>query len=127
MNLRFLFALLTVVVLTACNAPTPAPTATPSPIPVPTATQPPPPTVVPSPTPIPRKTIWVDPVLPTDVHDTLVKEMTAFAQGASDPTFVVEVTTTQQADVRVTVGDEGVPLITRTTLSPRHSPQSPMA
>jgi poly-gamma-glutamate synthesis protein (capsule biosynthesis protein) len=100
--------------LVACSGPVVEPTATPSPTPLPTATPPPTPTLVPSPTPIPRKTIWVDPVLPTDIHDTLMVSFTAFAQGASDPTLTVEVTTTQPASVKVAADAEGTPFITRT-------------
>ena len=55
--------------------------------------------------------------MPTDVHDALVTQLTAFAKEASDPTTQVELTTTQQADVKISANPDlsgGVPLVTRT-------------
>ena len=124
-----------VFLLGACSTPNlqPAPTTTPTAAPIgtpqpleraaglrggviPTVTLIPTPTIVPLPTPIPRKTIWIDPVLPTDIHDALVTQLTAFAKDASDPTAQVEVTTTAEADVKIgaTSAITGVPLVTRT-------------
>jgi poly-gamma-glutamate synthesis protein (capsule biosynthesis protein) len=55
-------------------------------------------------------------VLPAGLHTELTQKAEAFAQAASDPTFKVELTATQQADIRIAAGAgiEGTPLITRT-------------
>jgi len=115
MSVKSIAAIMCIAIaLTACNAATPAPsptpiqsaTATPQPEPTPTAT--------PAPVPATVKTIWIDPVLPTGLHTELTQKAEAFAQAASDPTFKVELTATQQADIRIAAGLEGAPLITHT-------------
>ena len=91
------------VVLTACQFGTESPTATPS---VALSVTPRPrPTVTPRPTPIPQKTIWVDPLLPADIHDALVAQLREFARRASSERQIVSITTQEhQADARITAG-----------------------
>jgi poly-gamma-glutamate synthesis protein (capsule biosynthesis protein) len=112
-----------VLTLTACNAATPAPAPEPSPAPTQSqiATLQPEPTPTATPAPATVKTIWIDPVLPAGLHTELTQKAQAFAETASDPTFKVELTATQQADIRIAgagagvgAGVEGTPLITRT-------------
>lgn len=100
------------MVLAACSpaAVPPTPTTTPPP----TATPLPTPTIVPSPTPVPVKTIWIDPLLPADVHEALMAQATQFADNASESPYRVALTTTAQADVKIAAGGEGLPLITQT-------------
>ncbi|MDW8395957.1 MAG: CapA family protein, partial [Anaerolineae bacterium] len=80
----------------------PLPTAPPTPTPFPTAT------------PIPGRGIWIDPVLPTDLHDSLQQAMRTFAGAVSTPTRPVTVTIYPEANLRIGVFSEGLSLITRT-------------
>jgi poly-gamma-glutamate synthesis protein (capsule biosynthesis protein) len=100
-----------VMALAACApAATPAPTATlPS-----TATPLPTPTLVPSPTPIPVKTVWVDPLLPANLHTALMSQTLQLAERAGESSFRIAMTTTANADVKISAGAEGTPLITQT-------------
>lgn len=96
--------------LAACSAAQATPT---TPTPSPTPTFPPTATPLPTPTPIPPKTIWVDPVLPTDAHDALLASLRELAARLSTPTRPVTVSLQADADVRVVAAREGLPLITR--------------
>jgi poly-gamma-glutamate synthesis protein (capsule biosynthesis protein) len=88
-SVRVLLIVLTLSALAACQpAQTNAPNAVaPSPVPLSTSTQPlmqvtllaPTATAMP-PTPMPRPTVWIDPVLPTTIHDALVAQVKDLAQ-----------------------------------------------
>jgi len=98
------------LLLAGCAATEPTPTpaitviflATPTPRPTPT------------PTPTPVKTIWVDPALPASLRQSLVQQLGAFAAQASTPARQVVLTESPDADVRITAGQDGAPLITHT-------------
>lgn len=100
--------------LAACSPAAPSPTATLSATALPTATVPSTPTVIPSPTPVPAKTIWIDPLLPANIHTALMSQTLQFAESAGASPYRVALTTTAQADVKITAGAEGAPLITKT-------------
>jgi poly-gamma-glutamate synthesis protein (capsule biosynthesis protein) len=100
--------------LAACSPAALVPTVPPTASALPTATVPPTPTIVPSPTPLPTKTIWIDPLLPANVHEALMTEATQFAESAGESPVRIVLTTTAQADVKIAAGTEGAPLITRT-------------
>jgi hypothetical protein len=100
--------------LAACSPASLLPTSTPAATAQPTATAVPTPTLAPSPTPIPTKTIWVDPLLPANLHEALTKQMVQFAESAGEPPYHLALTTTAQADVKIGAGVEGLPLITQT-------------
>lgn len=102
------------VALTACSPAALLPTATPTATALPTATVPPTPTIIPSPTPTPVKTIWIDPLLPANVHEALMTQAKQFAESAGEAPFRVALTTTANADVTMAAGNEGLPLITST-------------
>ncbi len=94
--------------LVACSAAPQTPTPH-----IPTSTSPPTATPPPTPTPVPPRTIWVDPVLPTDVHDPLRAALRELAHRISTPARPVTVSIHSNADVRVVAGKEGLPLVTR--------------
>lgn len=98
--------------LAACSpaATPPTPTATA----LPTATPQPTPTLVPSPTPVPVKTIWIDPLLPADIHESLTAQTAQLATSTAESPFRIALTTTANADVKIMAGAEGSPLITKT-------------
>lgn len=110
-----------VATLIACSAPTPEPTPVISIEFAPTPT-PLPPTPTPSPTPIPVRTVWVDPVLPTDLYDDLRERLQAStvitSTDGSHPELKIAVTTQSDADVRIgagaSFGNAAPVLITRT-------------
>lgn len=112
------------LLLSACNSqPNPSePTVAPN-IAIELASTATPPAATPTsaPTPIPIKTIWIDPVLPTDIYDALLVQLQQFAQSASNPTEKLQVSTQAEADLRIVANGtsagedgEGIPLITRT-------------
>jgi poly-gamma-glutamate synthesis protein (capsule biosynthesis protein) len=102
--------------LAACSPQQPNPTTEPTSLPnitiefAPTAT----PTLAPTPTPTPVKTVWIDPVLPSDIHDALKASFGQLVQNEANANARLELTTDSNADVRVMAESEGVPLITRT-------------
>jgi poly-gamma-glutamate synthesis protein (capsule biosynthesis protein) len=98
--------------LAACSpaAPSPTPTVTA----LPTATTAPTPTLVPSPTPVLVKTVWVDPLLPAQMHAALMTQTMQWAESAGESPYRIVLTTSAQADVKIAAGTEGTPLITQT-------------
>jgi hypothetical protein len=79
------------------------PTETPTSTPVPTAT------------PVPAKTVWVDPVLPADLHDALVEKVRQLAQQQPADKLKVQLSSDQNADLVIDASArDGIPLVTRT-------------
>lgn len=99
------------LLLAACSsAPQPEPTPEIAVTFYPTAT----PTPEPTPTPIPVETIWIDPALPTSWRESLAQQVSDFARQAASAQRQVAMTDNPNADVRISIGDAGAPLITHT-------------
>jgi poly-gamma-glutamate synthesis protein (capsule biosynthesis protein) len=72
------------------------------------------PTPEPTPTPVPVKEIWIDPALPTAWRESLSRQIGDFAQQTASSQRQVALSDDPNADVRISLGDAGVPLITHT-------------
>lgn len=72
------------------------------------------PTPEPTPTPVPVKTIWIDPALPAVWRESFSRQIGDFAQQTASSQRQVVLSDAPNADVRIGLGDAGMPLITHT-------------